>query len=206
MWSKGAGAALPHQRTLQVTVGTIFRWRPWQPPPQLAVSLWLALKTTLHRGRVAAATLPHLISTWIHPLPQPSGAPCLVPSPQILSLWTSPSMLVSFPLTLELRAAQQSWLLPPRLNILALSVEEVISWRGQWPSSVVRGAAAVYRALTLQVGMEVCMARPMPAVIMIQRWRTRTWRKNYRDSGRSKKCTLFTFCLIKVLTWKCFIN
>lgn len=171
----------------------------WLPLPQLAVSLWWALKMTLHRGHVAAATLPHLISTWTHLLPWP-GALYLMTWPRLLSLWMSQCMLVSSPQTLGLRAALQSWLQPPRLKVLVRSAEGVTSWKGLWPSSVAQGAAAVCRALTHQAGMVVCMAQPMPAATMTQRWRIQTWRGSYRDSGRSKQVVY-----LLVFTWKYFV-
>ena len=203
MWNKGAGAALPHQHTQLDTDRTMFRLRPWSPPPQSAVSLWLALKTTSHRVHASAATLPRRISTWTHLLPWQSGAPCLVPWPHPPSLWTSLSMLASSPQTRGPRVALRSWPLPPHLSGLALSAEEVTSWRGRWPSSVAQGAAAVCRAQTHQVGMEACMAQPVAAAIMTQRWMTQTWRGNCRDSGRSKD-SCFSYSHIKFLYRKMF--
>lgn len=187
MWNRGAGAAPPRRHTPQASVWTMFRLRPWPPPPPSAASLWWAQKMTSHRGHAAAATLPRLISTWTHLHPWPSGAQCPAPWPRPLSPWTLRSTLVSSLQTQGLRAALPSWHRPPRLtHTHALSAEEATSWREQWPSSVAQGAAAACRALTHPAGTEVCTAQPMPAVIMTQKWRTRTWRGNYRDSGRSK--------------------
>lgn len=172
MWSKGAGAALPHRRTLWDTLGTMVSLMPWLPPPQLAVSLWWALKMTSHRGHVVAVTLPRQISIWTRLLLTPSGALCLVQWHP--SLWMSRCTLASSPQIQGRRAALQSWLLPLRRNTPAPSAEEVTSWKGQWPFSVVLVAAAACRALTHRAGMEGCTALPMAAAIMTPRWRTQT--------------------------------
>lgn len=187
MWNRGAGVVLPPQLTLWHTAENMSRQRPWLPPPQLAVSLWSALKTILHREHAVAATLPHLISIWTLLPPWPRGAPSPAPWPPPLSLWMSQSTLASSPLTRGPRVAPWSWPPPPHLNTLALSAEEVTWWRGQWLSSVVQGAAAVCRALTHPVDMVACTVQPMAAATMTQRWRTQTWRGNYKDSGRSKE-------------------